>query len=90
LYTKNYFAPENTSYEYESYVVPFTQSDSNANPSSTTMGDCSDPSTFKVAIIDSGYMVKHPDIAFVSPTPTAKQTVLDSVSSQIHGTLLSN
>jgi serine protease len=25
------------------------------------MGDCSDPSTFKVAIIDSGYMVKHPD-----------------------------
>jgi serine protease len=25
------------------------------------MGDCSDPSTFKVAVIDSGYMVNHPD-----------------------------
>jgi serine protease len=25
------------------------------------MGDCSNPSTFKVAIIDSGYMVNHPD-----------------------------
>jgi serine protease len=61
LYTKKYFAPENTSYEYESYGVPFTQSNSTIIPSSTTMGDCSDPSTFKVAIIDSGYMVNHPD-----------------------------
>jgi serine protease len=61
LYTKKYFPPNNTLYEYESYGVPFTQSDSTAIPSSTTMGDCSDPSTFKVAILDSGYLVSHPD-----------------------------
>jgi serine protease len=58
LLTKNFFAD---SYEYTTYGVDFTQSDSTAIPSSTTMGDCSNPSTFKVAIIDSGYMVNHPD-----------------------------
>jgi serine protease len=61
LLTKNYFAPpESTTYEYKSYGVDFTQSDSDI-PSSPTMGDCSNPSTFKVAIVDSGYMKNHPD-----------------------------
>jgi serine protease len=56
------------SYEYASYGVPFTQSDSTVIPSSTTMGDCSNPSTFKVAIIDSGYMVNHPDSPCLTET----------------------
>jgi cell wall-associated protease len=64
LFTKSYFG---SSYEYRSYGIDFTQSDSTAIPSSTTMGDCSDPDVFKVAIIDSGYMVNHPD----SPCLTA-------------------
>jgi serine protease len=58
LYTKTFF---DSSYEYQSYGVDFTQSDSAAIPSSTTMGNCSDPDVFKVAIIDSGYKVNHPD-----------------------------
>jgi serine protease len=69
LYTKNYFAPpDTTSYDYMTYGVPFTQSDTTAIPSSTTMGDCSKNSTFKVAIIDSGYMVKHPDSPCLTDT----------------------
>jgi hypothetical protein len=47
--------------EWISYGIPFTQSDSTVIPSSTTVGDCNDPSSFKIAIIDTGYWVNHPD-----------------------------
>jgi hypothetical protein len=60
LLSRNYFGTTGA-YEYKSYGVDFTQSDSTAIPSSDTPGDCSDPSAFRVAIIDSGYMVNHPD-----------------------------
>jgi hypothetical protein len=59
LETKSYFGT--ATYDHRTYGVDFTHSASTAIPSSTTMGDCNDKSTFKVAIIDSGYMVNHLD-----------------------------
>jgi serine protease len=58
LYTYNEFG---SGYEYQSYGVDFTQSNSDAIPSNFNIGNCSDPNVFKVAIIDSGYKVNHPD-----------------------------
>jgi serine protease len=47
--------------EWENYGVPLTQANSVDIPSSDTFGDCSDPNSFKVAIIDSGLKIDHPD-----------------------------
>jgi serine protease len=62
MVTEEYYdQPDSNEYEYQSYGIPLTQSDSTNIPSSTAVGDCSDPNTFKVAVIDSGYRVGHRD-----------------------------
>jgi subtilisin family serine protease len=66
FYPMNYITPvvvsrANRVFEFESYGIPLTQSDSTVIPSNNRLGDCTDPNVFKVAIIDSGYMVNHPD-----------------------------
>jgi serine protease len=57
---ESYFDPP-PGFEFKSYGVPMTQSDSTNIPSSKAEGDCMDPNSFKVAVIDSGYMFYHPD-----------------------------
>jgi len=48
--------------EWETYGIRITQGNSQRINSTNTFGDCSDPSSFKVAIIDSGLKVDHPDV----------------------------
>jgi len=52
--------------EWLDYGIEETQGTSSLVPSNTTAGDCSDPSTFKVALIDSGFEADHPDSPCVS------------------------
>ncbi len=59
--SREVFDRANFGVEFKSYGIDFTQSDSTAIPSNDRLGDCTDPNVFKVAIIDSGYMVNHPD-----------------------------
>lgn len=48
--------------EWESYAIPLTQANSANIPSNSNFGDCDDPSSFKVAIIDSGTQIDHADM----------------------------
>jgi subtilisin family serine protease len=59
--SQNVFDRDNWKAEFVSYGIPFTQSDSTVIPSNDSLGDCTNPNVFKVAIIDSGYMVNHVD-----------------------------
>jgi len=41
--------------------IPQVQGNSPLIPTTTAIGNCSDPSSFKVAIVDSGFQANHPD-----------------------------